>query len=303
MGGADIIPGVSGGTVALILGIYERLVGAISRFDGTLIGLVRRRKWSAAAGHVDLRFLLALGVGILTGVAGLAKLMRYLLEHQQAYTLAAFFGLILASGLMVARMARAVPPAKNIPRIVLGVLAAAFAFWLVGQEFLQPQPGLLYTFFCGSVAICAMILPGISGAYILLLLGKYHGVTEIIDRLTRFDATTSDVIELAVLACGCAVGLLIFSKFLRWLLAAYHGLTMAVLCGFMLGSLRRIWPFQEDTTPSVDKFKEKVFEPVWPEAWDGRVTACLVIAIAAMAVVLIVDHFARRRFEQGERWA
>lgn len=295
MGGADIIPGVSGGTVALILGIYERLVGAISRFDAAFFKMIGRCELRVAASYVDLRFLFALGFGILIGVAGLARLMHYLLAHQRSYTLAAFFGLIFASGLLVAKMARPSSHSQRSTYLTLGAVAAVFAFWLVGWDRLTPRPGHAYLGVCGMIAICAMILPGISGAYILLLLGKYDDVTGMIRRVTALEATASDFTALAVFAAGCAVGLLAFSKFLRWLLATHHDPTMAVLCGFMFGSLRRIWPFQIDTTPSVEKFKDKVFEPIWPDSWTGQVTACLAIAVGCAALVLVADHLAGGR--------
>ena len=183
MGGADIIPGVSGGTVALILGIYRRLVHAISHFDAQLVGYLGQRRWSDAARHVDLRFLFTLGCGILVGIASLASLMHHLLEHYQSPTLAAFFGLILASSWIVAHSIAPSSRADIWLWLAAGLGAALLAFWLVGLPILRPRPGLLYTFFCGTIAICAMILPGISGAAMLLLLGRYEHITGIIKHI------------------------------------------------------------------------------------------------------------------------
>ncbi len=291
MGGADIIPGVSGGTVALILGIYDRLVTAISHFDGRLLKLLSQRQWREAAQHVDLRFLVTLGLGILTGIACLANAMLYLLTEQRSYTLAAFMGLILASSLIVAR---SVQP-KTIGDIwkccSLGILAAVFAFWLVGLDKFDDAQSLPYFFLCGMVAICAMILPGISGAYILWLLGAYATVADLVHRLTTFDVEVRDLLILIVFAVGCAVGIISFSKLLGWLLKNACMSTMAVLCGFMLGSLRLMWPFQRDLTPKVEKLKLKQFEPILPEAWDYEVTACLVIAVVAVAAVFMLERF------------
>ncbi|MBW3543184.1 MAG: DUF368 domain-containing protein, partial [Planctomycetes bacterium] len=164
MGAADIIPGVSGGTVALILGIYERLVTAVSRFNLTFFGHLRRREWLAAAAHVDAGFLGALLIGIGTGIVCLASLMHWLLENQRQHTFAVFFGLILASSWIVARMIGR----WSALRAVL-LAAAVVAAWLfVGMEFLQSPPeGLWYIFVCGTLAICAMILPGVSGAFLM----------------------------------------------------------------------------------------------------------------------------------------
>ena len=288
MGGADIIPGVSGGTVALILGIYRRLVTAISHFDVQLVGYLGQRRWRDAAQHIDLRFLVTLGCGILVGIASLASLMHHLLEHHQAPTLAAFFGLILASSWIVAR---SITPTGR-PAIWLwlaaGFAAALLAFWLVGLPDLRPRPGLVYTFFCGTIAICAMILPGISGAAMLLLLGRYEHITGIIKNLVHFDVARDEVVELSIFAVGCAVGLIAFSKILKLLLAHYPSLTMAVLCGLMVGSLRRVWPFQELVgDPAAPMTKQ-----VWPTAWTGDVTTCAVIGGAAFCAVILLKKWA-----------
>ena len=293
MGGADIIPGVSGGTVALILGIYERLVTAISHFDLELLGHLRRRQWVRAAAHVDLRFLVTLGCGILLGIGSLATLMHYLLEHQLEPTMAVFFGLILSSSVLVGRSIGSWGPLNVIA--VFG--GAGFAFWLVNQPFMAGREGYDYLFLCGMVGICAMILPGISGAFILLIMGKYDHVTGVIRSLVHGELVKDNILTLVVFAGGCCVGLLSFSKVLRWLLARYHSQTMAVLCGFMIGSLRRIWPFKEEILSgpleAVD-VKHKQFENVWPAALDGQVVLVVALAVAAMAFVLALDWLTRR---------
>ena len=294
MGAADIVPGVSGGTVALILGVYERLLTAISRFDGTFVGHVVRREWRDAARRVDLGFLLLIGGGILASVIGMAGLMEHLLSHHRAFTYAAFFGLILASGVLVGRMARPTSAAQTGLCLLLGAIAAGTAFWLVTLSHVTPMPGLGYTFVCGAIAICAMVLPGVSGAYLLLMLGKYEEITGILKRLPRLQVTTDDLLTVGVFCVGCLVGLILFSKLLHWLLARYWTPTMAVLCGFMVGSLYRVWPLQTDTTPAVEEFKKKVFQPIWPETWTSEVGACLAIAAACFVAVLVIDKIASR---------
>jgi putative membrane protein len=292
MGGADIIPGVSGGTMALILGIYERLVTAISRFDLELLGHLRRREWAAAAGHVDLRFLVALGLGIGTGVVGLASLMNHLLNEHPQPTLAVFFGLILASSFVVARSLER----WNLAGVLVAVAGGAFAFWLVVQPFMAGTNAYPYLFLCGVIAICAMILPGISGAFILLILGEYDYVTGVIRSLKSGHFTVENLLALAVFGAGCAVGLLAFSKFLRWLLARYHALTMALLCGFMLGSLRKIWPFKSQSPGATEGVDLKHEQPanVWPEQFDAQVALALGLALAAVLFVLVLDYMGRR---------
>ena len=295
MGAADIIPGVSGGTVALVLGIYERLVTAISRFDLTFLEHLRQRRWAAAASHVDLRFLAALGCGILLSVGGLASLMNYLLEHQLALTLSVFFGLILGSSVLVARSLGR----WGLPNVASALVGAALAFWLVGQPFLRGGHNPGYLLLCGMVAICAMILPGISGAFILLIMGEYEYITGVIRGLVHGDVTVEKTLALAVFGVGCAIGLLSFSKFLRWLLARYRPQTMAVLCGFMVGSLRRIWPFKQLASgdEAVD-VKHAQLENVWPGTLDGHVILVIVLAIAGFAFVLTLDWLTRRHHQQ-----
>lgn len=294
MGAADIIPGVSGGTVALILGIYNRLVTAISHVDGTFAGHVRHGRWLAAARHIDLRFLMALGLGIATGIVSLGSLMHWLLEHQRQHTLAAFFGLIAASSLLVGRMIHR----WNATVIVLLLGGTAAAVWIVRQPALAHPPDTLwYVFLCGVLGICAMILPGISGAFILLILGKYHDLTGIIKETLRLQITQENAATVAVFASGCAIGLICFSKFLRWLLGRHESETMAVLCGFMLGSLWKIWPFQRDLRPEVTEFKLKSFELLPPGeiAIDGAFWTTLAVMAGAGGAVLLLDRLAAGR--------
>ncbi|MFV2065434.1 MAG: DUF368 domain-containing protein [Pirellulales bacterium] len=297
MGGADIIPGVSGGTVALVLGIYERLVTAISHFDLTLLRLLRAKRWAAAAAHIELRFLMTLGSGIVVGAVALASVMVELLSDYRPLTLAALFGMIVASGWLVARMITIRGTFQIATALLLGFSAGLFAFWLVGQPFLDPHPGLVYLFLCGTIAVCAMILPGISGAFILLLLGRYAAVTVAIRELVHGDVRTDNVTLLVVFSAGCAAGLIGFSKVLRWLLARHKSVTMALLCGLMIGSLRRIWPFQIDLTPNLP-LKEKVFHNVWPQQFDGQVTLAIAIGVAAMFLVLAVEYWAKAAMNQ-----
>ncbi len=289
MGAADIIPGVSGGTVALILGIYNRLVTAISHVDGTFVGHLRQQRWGAAAEHIDLRFLIALGGGIAMGVISLGSVMHWLLEDQRQFTLAAFFGLIAASSFLVGRL---------IQRWSAGVAAllmsgAAIALWIVRQPALtHPPDALWYVFLCGVLGICAMILPGISGAFILLILGKYHDITGIIKETLKLHITLDNMMTVAVFAAGCVIGLVSFAKVLRWLLARHESQTMALLCGFMLGSLWKIWPFQVDLTPQQPKLKLKQFEhlSLSEVPFDGRFWLTIGILVGAAALVIVLDR-------------
>ncbi|MDH3719790.1 MAG: DUF368 domain-containing protein [Planctomycetota bacterium] len=312
MGGADVVPGVSGGTVALILGIYQRLVRAISSVDLKFLSLIRQGDFPAAARHVDLRFLITLGCGILCGAIGLARVMRYLLNHHFGETWSVFFGLILASSILVAQL---VKPWRFIT-VVTALAGAAFAFWLVGQLPQVAPSGYGYVLLCGVIGISAMILPGISGSFILVLMGKYADVIGAVSQLTDGTADRSTFVTLGVFATGCAVGLLAFSKVLRWLLAHYEAATLAALCGFLVGSLRKIWPFKEDKTAEfLDvyelppetvaairdnpelvaehiKVTRRIYVNVWPAEFDAEVATYLALAVGAMVVVFVLHWIA-----------
>ncbi|QDV20059.1 hypothetical protein Pan153_47290 [Gimesia panareensis] len=301
MGGADIIPGVSGGTVALILGIYQRLITAISHCDAQLFQLLIRREWSAAARHLDLRFIIPLGVGILTGVVSLASLMHYLLDYHLQLTLSLFFGLILASSFLVAQMVHR----WTVLNVLAFIVSTIGVYILVGEHAINPPEGNLYVFFCGMIAICAMILPGISGALILILLGKYHDVTGLLKtipkELLKGNIDWNGLLTVLVFVSGCLLGLILFSKVLRWLLHNYHTLTMAVLCGLMVGSLRRIWPFKVDVTPYTSgqtpemvSFKHRIYENVWPTSFGGMFWGSIALIIGAAFLVWGLDRLSQK---------
>ena len=292
MGAADIVPGVSGGTVALVLGIYHRLVTAISHVDATALRLLSQRRFKDAADHIDLRFLVALGLGIGSGIGGLAFLMHYLLEHQLQYTFAVFSGLILGSGILVGRSI----PVWNGLTILSAVAGVVFAWFVVGLESLQHPPDTYwYLFLCGTVGICAMILPGISGSFILLILGRYDDVTGLVRSMLKGDLSPETLIAVAVFGAGCVGGLLAFSRVLRWLLGRHTAVTLATLCGFMLGSLRKIWPFKLDLTPDETKFKLKQFENQLPATLDGETVLTIALALLALTAVVSLEFISRRR--------
>ncbi|MFP6763640.1 MAG: DUF368 domain-containing protein [Planctomycetaceae bacterium] len=302
MGAADIVPGVSGGTVALILGIYNRLVTAISRFDSQLLRYLVSRQWLAAVRYADLRFLGTLGAGIVTGIGGLSFLMHFLLENQPQHTNGVFFGLILGSGIIVGRGIERWP----VSHTTAFCLGAAGTFLLLGLEtFQQPPDSLWYLFLCGMVGICAMILPGISGAFILLILGTYQDVTGLLRSCLTglfqllkngaWEIDPAQLLAVAVFCIGCLTGLLVFSRFLRWLLLHYRTVTLAGLCGLMLGSLRKIWPFKVDLTPEETRIKFKQFSNVMPEHLDSATALTVILLISALVAVLVLETGMSRR--------
>jgi putative membrane protein len=238
MGSADIIPGVSGGTVALILGIYERLIGSIRAAATAAADLVRGRATDAREDvrQIDWGLIIPLGIGILSALVLGARIIEPLLERYPVHLRALFFGLIAAS---ISIPWRAIVD-RNRLHFVIAVIAAVLAFALVGippGRVVDPQ--LIFVFLAAMIAICAMILPGISGAFLLLIMGMYEPTLEALNRL--------DVAYVAVFVLGAAIGLGAFSKLLYYLLNTHHDVTMAALVGLMAGSLRALWPYQDDT--------------------------------------------------------
>lgn len=241
MGIADSIPGVSGGTVAMIVGIYERLITAISSFDTEFLSLLFHGKVMKALKHVDFGFLATLLLGIGTGLGAFSIIMHDLLANHLPVTFAAFMGMILASVIILFRKIQRKDTACGIA-IVIG---AVLAYYVTSLPQLAGQDGnLLYIFICGLIAICAMILPGISGSYILLILGEYAPIIARVKNLAQLKTSFADLLTLCVFACGCVIGLLAFSRVLKFLLKYHHSITLSVLTGFMLGSIRCLWPFQ-----------------------------------------------------------
>jgi putative membrane protein len=299
MGCADVVPGVSGGTVALILGIYERLVTSISRIDRQFFALCRQRRWLAVAEHLDLRFLIALAAGIGTGVVGMSLIVNRLLTNptSRAITLAAFFGMILASAVILARLIRPGSPAEGVRAAIMGFAAALLSFRisLLDQLSGAGDPSYPWFFLCGAIGICAMILPGISGAMILLVLGAYVHLTEVPHNLIHGEHIGQSLTTLVVFGSGCATGLILFSKVLRWLLSSYHVTTMSILCGLMVGALVKLWPFQHDLTPQVEKFKYKELELYWPDQIDRQAMAVIAAAVIAIIIVFVTDYLVRRQ--------
>jgi len=233
MGAADVVPGVSGGTIALIAGVYERLLAAISACTpDKLLWLVRgrvREAWQA----IDGTFLVSLLAGILTSIAAFANLIGYLLEAHPGLIWSFFFGLILVSVYVVGREVRR----WNVWMLLLTALGAGFAYMITVAGPLQWSVTPLMIFLAGSIAICAMILPGISGSFVLVLLGLY---ATILGAVRSFDLAL-----LAVFALGCVVGLLSFSRLVSWLLLRARNATMAVATGLLIGSLNKVWPWKQ----------------------------------------------------------
>lgn len=246
MGAADIVPGVSGGTVAFITGIYEQLIGSIGAIGPkTAVILVKEGPLSAWR-SVNGNFLLTLMLGILTSVFTLSKIISYLLKTHPELLWSFFFGLILISALHIGRQI-ALWRLSTVLSLLAGVIVA-YGITAISPTEIPLTPITL--FLSGSIAICAMVLPGISGSFILLLLGMY---AHVIGAVKSFD-----VYSLGIFAAGCLTGLLLFTRLLSWLLKHHHNITLAVLTGFMLGSLNKVWPWKQTLSTRINSHGETV---------------------------------------------
>lgn len=278
MGAADVVPGVSGGTIAFISGIYEELIDSISKVNFRLLKIWQKEGFLAMWKAVNGNFLLSLVIGIGASVISLAKVIRHLLETQPILIWSFFFGLVLASIIYVARQITR----WNLGAIIMLLLGALVAYFITT---LTPQTADVtypYVFLSGALAICAMILPGISGSFILLLLGMYKPVLDAIH--------FKDFGLIIVLGLGAVVGLLSFSKLLKWLFDHYENLTLAVLTGFIIGSLNKIWPWKEVIASEIINGKRKILEEesVLPFNYQGEAQIGLALLLAAVGFIFII---------------
>lgn len=239
MGAADVIPGVSGGTIAFMTGIYDNLVGSISSINMTAVKLLFTGKFSQFWKYINGNFLLSLVAGILVSILSLAKLMQYLLNYHPIQTWAFFFGLIVASSIFILKGIENWK-GKDFALLVFGIILGVVICTLSPTE---TPDGLWFIFLSGAIAICAMILPGISGSFILLILGKYEYMMGTIADIVSGKGVLMDFVIVLVFILGALIGIIAFSKFLHWLLEHYHRPTLLVLAGFIIGSLVKVWPW------------------------------------------------------------
>lgn len=280
MGAADVVPGVSGGTMAFILGIYDELLESISAVDMNFIQRILTLKWREAFASFPWKFLLAIAIGILTAILTLANALHWALENHPVFIWAFFFGLIVASILVVRRRVKK----WNAVNVLAAAVSAVGAFILVGLSPSETPHTPVLLFLSGAVAICAMILPGISGAFILVLLGKYAYVLAAVKTL--------DFLTVALVGLGAVVGLLSFARLLRWMLHKNHDLVVAILTGFMFGSLRKVWPWKT-IEPVSETFTREI--NFIPSVLNGEVVLALTFMAVGILLVLVVEHFANRR--------
>jgi len=234
MGAADVVPGVSGGTIAFISGIYEELLNSISSFNFSLINVFKNEGFKSVWIKVNGNFLVSLFVGILISVLSLAKLIESMLENHPIVIWSFFFGLVLASIIYIGKQITKWTKG-SVLCLILGAILAFYITTLNPMVSANSSPWFL--FFAGMIAICAMILPGISGSFILVLLGAYKPLLNALN--------TKDFASIIILLVGAVLGLLSFSRILKWLFSTYKNYTLATLTGFIIGSLNKIWPWKE----------------------------------------------------------
>jgi putative membrane protein len=272
MGAADVVPGVSGGTMAFILGIYEELIHAIHSVDLAFFRRLFSLRLREAFASVPWQFVLALGIGILAAIMTLASALSHALHTYPVLVWAFFFGLVLASVVVVRKRVSRWTPAV----LMVAALAAVGSYFLVGMVPVETPEEPWFLFLSGALAITAMILPGISGAFILVLLGKYHYVLNAV--------VTGDVLTLLIVVAGAVVGLVTFARILRWLFKNHHDITVAALTGLILGALRKVWPWKD--TSGVQELN------IFPPAFDAEFFSAVLLMLFGFALVVLLDYLA-----------
>ncbi len=282
MGAADLVPGVSGGTIAFISGIYEELISSLNAINLSLIKTIKTEGLKSTWGKINGNFLVAILLGIAISILSLSKLITWLLLEKPILVWAFFFGLVLASILFVI---------KKINQWKLGeflglIIGTFFAYKLTKLGAIGNSESMFYLFISGSIAICAMILPGISGAFILVLLGSYNTVLQAIN--------DKSIGKLAVFMAGAIVGILSFSKLLKWLFKTYKSITLAVLTGFMVGALAKIWPWKKALTYRINSKGINVplnEECISPLSFDGnpQILSAIALMVFGFLMILILE--------------
>lgn len=280
MGAADVVPGVSGGTIAFIAGIYDELINSIKSINMHSLKLLftgnLARFWKAVNGN----FLFALLLGIAISVFSLAKLITYLLVNEPVLVWSFFFGLVLASTWFVSKDIKG----WNWKTVAGFVVGAAVAYYITVATPAETSTNLMFIFLCGAIAICAMILPGISGSFILVLLGKYFYVMEAVKTL--------DLVVLGVFAFGAALGITSFSHVLSYALKNFRNITLSVLSGFMLGSLNKVWPWKEVEKLVSDGHEVMIEHNVAP---NTEVAEAVVLMLIGFILVYVLEKISAKK--------
>lgn len=286
MGAADVVPGVSGGTIAFISGIYQELIESISGINLSLVNTLKTEGFSAFWKKANANFLIALVSGILISVFSVMKLMHYLLEHHPIQLWAFFFGLVLASTIYISKQITK----WNIKNISIAIISTFAAFGLTQLELYRGSDSLFFLALSGAIASCALILPGISGAFILVLLGVYGTISEAVH--------IRDLKKIAAVGVGAIIGILSFSHLLKWLFKNYKNTTLAILTGFILGSLNKIWPWKKTLKSTTINEKLIILKEtsISPLQFNGEshVISAVIFAIIGFSIILLLEKFAQK---------
>jgi putative membrane protein len=292
MGAADVVPGVSGGTIAFITGIYEELVHSIKNINFRTISTLWKEGLPAFWKAVNGSFLLSVVGGILISVLTLARILEYLLVNHPILIWSFFFGLVVGSAIFVARSIEK----WNIWTIISGVAGIAIAWIITSFTPAETSEAYWFIFLSGALAICAMILPGISGSFILLLLGKYQFILSALNE--------GKISILAVLLTGALTGIIAFSHLLSWLLEKFHHLTIAMLAGFMIGSLNKIWPWKITVETYIDSHGEiqpLLQDNVLPARFftetgtDPQILWAVLLALAGFLLIFMFEGISKKQ--------
>ncbi|MBT8253261.1 MAG: DUF368 domain-containing protein [Bacteroidia bacterium] len=304
MGAADVVPGVSGGTIAFISGIYEELLESI---DGVNLGFFKvwkKNGFKSAWRSINGNFLLSLLLGIALSIASLAKAIKWLLMNEPILLWSFFFGLVLASIFFIGKQIKR----WHMATVLAMILAAVLSYFItIAEPFASPE-SKLYLLFCGFVAIIAMILPGVSGAFILLILGAYQTAIDTVNDLFEGLSTMNTgllkeaLLSFLMLAIGAVMGLKTFSKLLNWMFKHYKDLTLAILTGFMIGSLNKIWPWKQVISWRLNSHDERVpllEESISPSNFEGdnQMVMAIILVVVGYLTIAILERLGKQKPE------
>ena len=302
MGAADVVPGVSGGTIAFISGIYEELIESIDKISLDVFKVFKKEGFKTAWKSINGNFLLALFSGIAISILSLAKLIKWLLHNEPVLLWSFFFGLVLASILYIAKQING----WSVKLIVAIIITSILSYYITLAEPFASPDSPFYLLFCGFIAIIAMILPGVSGAFILLILGAYQTAIDTINNLVEGLSTGNmslfkdAFINFILLAVGAIIGIKVFSKALNWMFKHHKNLTLAILTGFMIGSLNKIWPWKEILKTRINSKGEEVTlldKSILPSSYDGdnQIVMALLFIVIGFAAILILESLGKQK--------
>jgi putative membrane protein len=290
MGAADVVPGVSGGTIAFISGIYEELIDTLNNINFSLLKHLKQEGIKSTWKKANGSFLIALLSGVFVSIISLAKGVEWLLEHQPILLWAFFFGLVLASIIYIGKQIKTKP--SDYKLFLAMTVGAIVAYLITTLNPAETSDTNLFLFFAGALAICAMILPGISGSFILVIIGAYSPVLEALN--------SRNLKMILIFGAGAVVGLLSFSKLLKWLFEKYHRLTLAVITGFMIGSLNKIWPWKIALTFRTNSKGVQVplnEESISPFNFDGdpQLLQAITLMVFGILIILILEKISAKK--------